>query len=362
MSLATSSSVASAPAELAQAFLPNLLESLSSNVKVVGGAWMLSSALLTTYSTTRFLKYQHGNTASTTNPGTPIKALQKVKENTPKHHSPLWLFLHLPRPVLLTLYRFGGSLLLGLLLHPNFQLIQRVRDTVAVIPDFALPAAFLFLANFTNSIALNRIGISLTYTTKCAIPIFTVILTFFLDGASALPSIPTLLSLVPIATGIAMASWDSPVFETKGFGFAMVSSSAQTALNVCSKKAMAKTGLSGTDGQRAMVAFGLVIAIATTLLLNNNSNGDDPETRRPPPGWLSLMALSAYHVEYVLSFNFVKLVAPIAYGASDAVRRLAIIISGHYMFGHDSFTRINILGIATALLGALCYAITSHAV
>ena len=72
------------------------------------------------------------------------------------------------------------------------------------------------------------------------------------------------------------------------------------------------------------------------------------------------MAVTAYHMEYVLSFSFVKMVPPIAYGACDAVRRLAIIISGHYMFGHDRLTKLNIMGIATALMGALGYAITSH--
>lgn len=47
----------------------------------------------------------------------------------------------------------------------------------------------------------------------------------------------------------------------------------------------------------------------------------------------------------------------ITYGASDAVRRLFIIISGHYMFGGHPFTPTNIAGIAMALIGALAYSI-----
>jgi hypothetical protein len=38
-----------------------------------------------------------------------------------------------------------------------------------------------------------------------------------LDGVQALPRIPVLLSLVPIATGIAAASWNHPHFELIGF-------------------------------------------------------------------------------------------------------------------------------------------------
>jgi solute carrier family 35, member E1 len=330
--------IMAASAPVAQAVMPSsaLLASLSKDVNFVGGMWMASSALLTTYSTTRFLKYDHVESDS-------------CKPNR----------LHLPRPALLTLFRFGGSLLLGLLLHPDFQLLQRIKDTIAVVPDFALSAAFLTIANYANSIALSRIGISLTYTSKCAIPIFTVLLTWILDGASALPKLPTLLSLIPIAGGIALASWDSPVFEAKGFSFAVLSASAQTALNICSKKAMARTSLSGPDGQRAMVAVSLLITAAMILLKKPTDACAEDEI--PPPGWLSLMAVTAYHLEYALSFSFVKMVQPVAYGACDAVRRLAIIISGHYMFGHDRFTALNILGIATALVGAICYAITSHA-
>jgi Triose-phosphate Transporter family len=71
------------------------------------------------------------------------------------------------------------------------------------------------------------------------------------------------------------------------------------------------------------------------------------------------MAVSAYHIEYVLSFIFVKLVAPITYGTCDAIRRLAIILVGRRMFGGDPLSKINVAGIALALTGALSYSIAS---
>jgi hypothetical protein len=184
---------------------------LSSNVKAIGGLWMVSSALLTTYSTTTFLKYQHPDNVIENDKKKKITSKNPLA-TTANNNTPRKL-LQLPRPALLTLFRFGGSLLLGLLLHTDVQIMKRIQQTMAAIPDFAVPAAFLFVANYANSIALNRIGISLTYTSKCAIPIFTVLVTWILDGAGALPSLPTLLSLIPIAAGIALASWDSPVFS-----------------------------------------------------------------------------------------------------------------------------------------------------
>ena len=261
---------------------------------------------------------------------------------------------------------------MGLLLHPDLHMIrQRVTSTLANIPHFTLPALFLFVANYANSVSLSRIGISLTYTSKCAIPLMTVLLTILMDGMGSLPNPLALLSLVPIAVGIAAASWNSPTFELVGFLAAMLSTTAQSALNVTSKKAMAKSGISGLAAQRAMVAVGFGLSLLMTALgaLKERSAAELKRSQSPktppalqadiPPPWLTIMAVAAYHIEYILSFMFVKLVQPITYGACDSVRRLTIILTGRAMFGGHPFSSLNLLGIVLALLGALSYSIAN---
>jgi Triose-phosphate Transporter family len=205
-----------------------------------------------------------------------------------------------------------------------------------------------------------------------------------LDGVDALPTIPTLLSLIPIALGIAAASWSAPTYELLGFVMACISATAQSALNVTSKRALAKAKLTGPIGQRTMVAVGLIFTLIINLIqiikatiqqsqtLSQSSSNQKNDTidskllqkRLPtvtgvdtPPLWLTFMAMVAYHVEYLLSFIFVTLVGPITYGTCDAIRRLCIILFGRIFFGGDPFTRLNTIGIATALVGALCYSI-----
>lgn len=316
------------------------VSSIFENVPAVGAAWMLSSAIFTTYSTTSFLKY---------------KSESNIEQ---RNTSPL------SRATLLTLLRFGGSLTLGLLIHPDFQIVDRIMETWKLLPAFALPAAFLFVANYSNSISLNRIGISLTYTSKCAIPLITLILTIVLDGVKALPSVPALLALLPIGFGIAAASWNHPHFELLGFLAAIVSCTSQSALNVTTKRIMKHTNVSGPVAQRAMVAVGLVLASAMSLIQmysqQQQQRDKDKDTEILPPVWLSAMAVAAYHIEYVLSFVFVKMVAPITYSASDAVRRLAIIIVGNRMFGGPKFTSLNIVGVMMALGGALAYSVLNQ--
>jgi hypothetical protein len=183
-----------------------------------------------------------------------------------------------------------------------------------------------------------------------------------LEGSSALPGTLTLLSLIPIALGIAASSWNSPTFETLGFVAAMLSCAAQSALNVSSKLAMTKTNVAGAQAQRAMVAVGFVITcVFSTIqtLLPEPQPVLNEQMKSQPPAWLAGMAVTSYHIEYVLSFMFVNMIAPITYGACDAIRRLCIILSGHCMFGGDPFTPLNLSGIGLALMGALAYSITS---
>jgi hypothetical protein len=329
---------ASAVSEASAKILPSVLN----NVQAVGATWMVSSAFFTTYSTTKFLKYSYKEEAAGSNTSKDV-ILTKA--------SPL------TRPALLTLYRFFGSLLLGICAHSNLHIMERIQEIWNLVPAFSLPAVYLFVANYANSIALNRIGISLTYTSKCGIPLITVLLTLLLDGPNALPSLAVLSMLIPVALGIAAASWNSPTYEKWGFLAAMVSCTAQSALNVSCKHAMSRLGVAGAVAQRVMVAVGLAISVLLSLFQIASTSEVNRLKERQPPSWLAVMAATAYHMEYVLSFIFVTLVAPITFGACDAVRRLSIIISGRYMFGGEPFTRLNILGIALALLGALGYSI-----
>lgn len=185
-----------------------------------------------------------------------------------------------------------------------------------------------------------------------------------MDGSQALPGQYALLSLLPIACGIGMASWNAPTFEAIGFVCACVSATAQSALNVLSKKAIKKTGLAGPAAQRTMVAVGLCLTVVLNAyqflgLSRRGEKSDSAKDAIQPPWDLTALAVVSYHVEYLLSFLFVQLVQPVTYGACDAVRRLSIILCGRKMFGGAPLSRLNQLGIFLALSGALCYSVAT---
>jgi len=380
-SIETSTSLAASP-------FSTWATSIASNKVWVGSAWMISSALLTTYSTTKFLKYQdiiQDDALHTSKNRDKATTILDTSSNKPSPRK-LKTQTKMSRASMLTLYRFSGSLLLGLLIHKHFYQIKlilpRLLKTIQTSQLFLLPSLFLFIANFSNSIALDRIGISLTYTSKCGIPLITVLFTLLLDGMVALPSNATLLSLLPIAAGIGMASWNTPTFELYGFLAAIISTTSQAALNVVSKRVMKRTGIKGVEAQRSMVLVALCIGLSMSvinsigswisevreLISNPTSTIQEWEKTQEeqssiqqshPPLWLTSLAILAYHMEYVLSFSFVSLVEPITYGTCDALRRLLIIITGRQLFGGDKFSKTNIGGICMALVGALMYSITS---
>jgi hypothetical protein len=371
---------------------------------VVGGLWLASSAILTTYSTTAFLKYPeiaarppwarhtpgatkkedgfHDIEMATTTSVSDLRDSKRPNALTGRQLSTTILHRvasRIDRATLLTLFRFSGSLLLGIFLRLDVRGIsRRVSDTLKYGPAFALPAFFLFVANYCNSIALNRVGVPLTYTSKCGIPLITVLFLVFLQGPSALPNAYALSSLVLIAVGILGASWDSPTFENVGFAAAMASTASQAALNIASKRAILETQVQGGDAQRCMVAVALILTLGLTAVkefilkpynasvssatlrgvVKNSKSSLSNTGSIVPPMWLSTFAVVAYHMEYVLSFTFVRVVSPVTYGACDSVRRLAIIISGKKMFGGPKFSPLNVYGIVLALFGALCYSLS----
>ena len=364
----TSSGAITSSTALAASPFSTWATSIASNKVWVGSAWMISSALLTTYSTTKFLKYQDIIQDDTTNRDKATTILDMSTTNKPSQK--LKTQTKMSRASMLTLYRFSGSLLLGLLIHKHFYqiklLLPRLLKTIQTSQLFLLPSLFLFIANFSNSIALDRIGISLTYTSKCGIPLITVLFTLLLDGLVALPSNATLLSLLPIAAGIGMASWNTPTFELYGFLAAMISTTSQAALNVVSKRVMKRTGIKGVEAQRSMVLVALCIGLSMTvinsigswilevreMISNPTSTVQEWEKTQEeqsllpssiqqshPPLWLTSLAILAYHMEYVLSFSFVSLVEPITYGTCDALRRLLIIMTGRQLFGGDKVSR-----------------------
>jgi hypothetical protein len=172
-----------------------LLSSFANNPIIIGTAWMISSAVFTTYSTTKFIKYKNDDSTIDISPNPlilqkivdqiqPLKVrlryekilhssifklksiIRPIKSKLEPHRGTNLQVsstndLQQQRPILLspssrlTMYRFAGSLVFGLLFSTSstniWSISQRLYDTIEAIPALLLPSMCLFIANFSNT-------------------------------------------------------------------------------------------------------------------------------------------------------------------------------------------------------------------
>ena len=304
---------------------------------VIGSAWFLSSSLLSTWANTTYLN--------------------EFKD-----------------PMLHTLIRFIGSAFIGtvtLLLTGEIKL----NEIIILIYELSQPAILLWLANYSNSLALQDAGITLTYVLKAGIPVFTVLICSFTGQ-----KFPILIyiSLIPICFGVGLACFGDLNFTITGFIAGLVSALSQTFMNISIKTIRNKTGYSGMKSFLGMtilsslITFPFMLANDTIQTNNNNSNIDTTTltptsieklinvfilfftTRNKWPLILTLIASLAYYIEYVLNFIFVSYVNNVTFSVCDITRRISIIIIGSIVF-NKKLTIMNWIGIIIALCGVLWY-------
>ena len=210
---------------------------------LVGASWFTVSSILTTYSTSAFLLHPRSSGKAKEASSSSSVLLNSVIGKTTS-------------PLLLTLWRFGlsqaaSTVTLALLYFfrdpgsrmPSAAARAAVSRLCKTLPVFFVPAVSLYAANLFNSYALATSGISLTYVTKCSIPIFTLLLSPLLIGRSGVANVSAArkLMLIPISLGIAMSCFVSTRFSLRGLAYALISCVAQVCLNVFSVSRLQRT-------------------------------------------------------------------------------------------------------------------------
>lgn len=252
--------------------------------------------------------------------------------------------------------------------------------------------------NVANSIALKEVGVTLTYTVKSTIPVWTCLYSYLYMGERY--SYGIIGALLTSCVGVALAAAGDVDFSLFGFGFAVVSCLAQTAFTLLTKKALKEAKLE----KLPMVGFGTsmlnasflativyqcepLMGLASPDVYTKALNGvvgptnalladtigfpfDLPEIAAITsffglqntsvynfwPLAIVLMASTSYFCEYGLNFTYVSRVSAVTASITDIVRRLTTILINSVMFGY-TFTALNGSGIAIGLTGALMYAL-----
>lgn len=266
---------------------------------VIGFCWFVPSALLSTWANTTFL-------------------------------------LAFKDPVLHTLIRFVGSAIIGTISLVGVGSVK-VNEVFKVVQNVVVPAILLWVANFTNSIALKESGITLTYVMKAGIPVFTVLICTAMGQKF---SQMIYISLIPICIGVGLACMGDLNISSFGVAAGLASTLAQTCMNISIKSVRSSTGYSGMKAFMGMAIVCSVLSVPMAIISGLVVAEDVSPLGKLAdayilglegdywPVLLIVVAALSYHIEYTLNFVFVGYVSSVAFSVCDIARRVFIIVMG----------------------------------
>lgn len=238
----------------------------------------------------------------------------------------------------------------------TFRLHERPQIELAALKSVSPLAGINVLGNVLTNVSLRAVAVSFTHTVKALEPFFSVIMSFIFLGT--VPTLPVAASLVPIVTGVALASTSELTFNWTGFLAALGSNITFQSRNVLSKKFMLK-GKAGLDNINlfsilTIMSFLILapIAIAVEGVLVTPSLIDTLRAE----GMLvkAIIASVSFHAYQQISYLILQRVTPVTHSVGNCVKRVVVIVASVIAF-NATVSAQNAFGTALALFGVFLY-------
>jgi solute carrier family 35 protein E1 len=142
-----------------------------------------------------------------------------------------------PYPLTCTAIHFMVGSTIALLMW-ILRLHKKPQVEMSALKSVTPLACIHVVGNVLTNVSLRAVAVSFTHTVKALEPFFSVIMSFIFLGD--VPTVPVAVSLVPIVTGVALASTSELSFNWTGFLAALGSNITFQSRNVLSKKFMLK--------------------------------------------------------------------------------------------------------------------------
>ncbi|KAF8822415.1 apicoplast triosephosphate translocator APT1 [Cardiosporidium cionae] len=217
-------------------------------------------------------------------------------------------------------------------------------------------------------ISINLGAVSFTHIVKAGEPVITAILSGFI--LKDVLSWQSYLTLVPIVSGVALASLKELSFTWKSFGFAMLSNFGSSGRAIFAKKVMVDTSsvgenLSSSNLYALVTIVATVIAVPLALVMEGpyirtvwiESTG--PESLYTGKAILTKLVISAawYYAYNEVAFICLSRINQITHSVLNTIKRVVIIVSA-IVFFRTPLTPLGIAGSAIAVLGTLLYSLS----
>ncbi|XP_034119187.1 solute carrier family 35 member E1 homolog [Drosophila sulfurigaster albostrigata] len=210
------------------------------------------------------------------------------------------------------------------------------------------------LASVTSHISLWKVPVSYAHTVKATMPLFTVILTRLFFGEKQ----PTLvyLSLLPIITGVAIATVTEISFDMLGLISALISTMGFSMQNIFSKKVLKDTGIHHLRLLHLLGKLSLFIFLPLWLYMDSVAVFRHTAIKNLDYRVIALLFTDGVlnWMQNIIAFSVLSLVTPLTYAVASASKRIFVIAVSLLILGNP-VTWVNCLGMTLAIIGVLCY-------
>lgn len=218
-----------------------------------------------------------------------------------------------------------------------------------------VPLAFgKFLASVTSHISLWKVPVSYAHTVKATMPLFTVLLTRLIFREKQ----PTLvyMSLIPIITGVGIATMTEISFNMLGLVSALISTMGFSLQNIFSKKVLKDTGIHHLRLLHLLGKLALFMFLPIWIYVDSFQVIKHPAITNMDYRVIALLFADGVlnWLQNIIAFSVLSLVTPLTYAVASASKRIFVIAVSLLILGNP-VTWVNCLGMALAILGVLCY-------
>lgn len=226
------------------------------------------------------------------------------------------------------------------------------------------------VGHVSTVVSLGAVAVSFTHVVKSMEPFVNVVgSALFLKSVFPLP---VYLSLLPVVSGVVMASVSEVSFTWLGFLSAMTSNFAFTARNLFSKVSMnePKGENMGPSNLFAVLSIMSTVLLAPFALIKENpvklkaawlaaTTGATAVVTAPKLLISIIISGLFFYLYQEVAFKALDSVHPITHAVANTVKRVVIIVTSVFVF-QNPVTKGNALGSAVALLGVLVYSVTKN--
>ncbi|CAF3354617.1 unnamed protein product, partial [Rotaria sp. Silwood2] len=207
------------------------------------------------------------------------------------------------------------------------------------------------LSQLTSQISLRLVTVSYTHTVKALMPLFTVIFSRIILREEQ--SITIYLSLLPIITGVIIASISELSFNVIGLVSALLSTFLLALQNIYSKKTLKYINIHHLALLSVLSKLSWCLLIPFWFLLDG-SHIDIRRELTPTVIYFILIDGLCNFIYNVLAFTMISYLSPLTYAIAGSTKRIVVIILSIIVL-HNPVTYMNLFGISLALIGVILY-------